>query len=412
LRSRKQSRSAFLGEPTARLPVLCALLLTVAGCSTLPSGGQSILHVRTASGLERAVALANRAGGHVTIRLADGTYRLTDTLDVLAPYVRLEGSRGARTRVIVQGDGMSGSARIGNLIRVSGSHFELRDMTLRRSRWHLIQIAGEDGAQAPVIRDCILENAYEQMIKVSLDPRRPQASSNGGLVEHCTFEYTAGIGPEYYIGGIDAHGAKHWVVRENVFRDIASPSRAVAEFAVHFWDGSADDLVERNLIVDCDRGIGFGLGDEGNRGGVIRNNMIFHAPGTGRFADVGIALEDSPGSRVYANTVFLESPYPHAIEYRFPSTRGVLIANNLTNRAITARGRATGVVSHNVTDAAASWFIDARKGDLRLASAVPGVIRAGLAIRGLKDDFSGDARPRGAPPDIGADEWSGQGGRD
>ena len=81
--------------------------------------------------------------------------------------------------------------------------FPLSSMTLRRSRWHLIQIAGEDGAQSPVIRDCVLENAYEQLIKVSDSPARPGSTANNGIVEHCLFEYTAGIGPEYYIGGID-----------------------------------------------------------------------------------------------------------------------------------------------------------------------------------------------------------------
>ncbi len=382
----------------------CAAALVAAGCSAPPR--VRTVQVHTAAGLERAVATANRWGGHVLIHLAPGTYKLTETLVVTAPHVTLEGQPGARRRVIVQGDGMSPAARIGNLIRVSGSHFTLSGMTLRRSRWHLIQIAGEDGAEAPVIRDCVLENAYEQLIKVSDSAAHPGATANDGIVEHCIFQYTAGIGPEYYIGGIDAHGAKHWIVRDNVFRNIASPSRAVAEFAVHFWDGSADDLVERNLIVNCDRGIGFGLDGKPNHGGVIRNNMIYHAPGGGPFADTGIALTDSPGTQVYNNTIVLQSDYPRAIEYRFPVTRGVFIANNLSNRAIASRNGGRATVTHNVTDATAQWFVDAATGDLRLASAIPQVVRAGVPIAALKEDFSGKARPRGVNPDIGADQWS------
>ena len=383
---------------------MCAGALVAAGCSAPPR--QRTVRVHTAAGLERAVAAADHWGGHVLIHLAPGTYALTETLVVTAPNVTLEGQPGARRRVIVQGDGMNPAARIGNLIRVSGSHFTLSGMTLRRSRWHLIQIAGEDGAQAPVIRDCVLENAYEQLIKVSDSAAHPGATANDGIVEHCLFQYTAGIGPEYYIGGIDAHGAKHWIVRDNVFRNIASPSRAVAEFAVHFWDGSADDLVERNLIVNCDRGIGFGLDGKPNHGGVIRNNMIYHAPGGGPFADTGIALTDSPGTQVYNNTILLQSDYPRAIEYRFPVTRGVFIANNLSNRAIASRNGGRATVTHNVTDATAQWFVDAATGDLRLASAIPQVVAAGVPIAALKDDFSGKARPRGVNPDIGADQWS------
>jgi hypothetical protein len=346
-----------------------SLLLAVAGLLARAAAAQAprIIHVDTAGELQSAVALANRSGGHATIVLANGTYTLDDTLYIRTPHVTLAGAAGERTKVIIQGDGMSPTARVGNIIRVSGPYFELRDMTVRRSRYHLIQIAGEDGAQSPIIRDCVLQDAYEQMLKVSLDPARPGATSDGGLVENCIFEYTAGIGPQYYIGGIDAHGAKHWIVRRNVFRSIASPSADVAEFAVHFWDGSADDIVERNLIVNCDRGIGFGLDEKPNRGGIIRNNTIYHAPGHGDFADVGIALIDSPGSVVDHNTVFLESRYPRAIEYRFAATRDVLIENNVTNRIIAARDGATGVLSNNVTDADAGDLVNAAARELRKA---------------------------------------------
>ncbi len=387
-----------------RLAILLLAMSVVSSAGAV--GAQHVIRVDTTRQLQNAVAYANRSGGNTLIVLADGVYAPADTLYILAPRITLAGAPGARSRVILEGDAMSPSARVGNVIRVSGAHFELKDMTVQRSRYHLIQIAGEDGADAPVIRDCILRDAYEQMLKVSIDPARPDATSNHGLVENCIFEYSAGIGPQYYIGGIDAHGAKHWTVRRNTFRNITSPSRAVAEHAVHFWDGSADDLVERNLIVNCDRGIGFGLGAKPNQNGVIRNNMIYHAAGIGVFADVGIALFDSPGSRVYNNTVILDSGYPRAIEYRFAATAGVLIANNLTNRAIAARDGATAVVENNLTHAAASWFVNAPAGDLHLAADIPGVVAAGRSISDLKDDFDGERRAVGAPPDIGADQRS------
>jgi hypothetical protein len=57
--------------------------------------------------------------------------------------------------------------------------------------------------------------------------------------------------PQHSIGGIDAHNAVGWIVRDNTFRKIRSPAGSVAEHAVHFWSGSRDTLVERNLIVDC-----------------------------------------------------------------------------------------------------------------------------------------------------------------
>lgn len=392
---RQSRRHVVLG------PVVASLVLTAVATSSFAG----TVTVSTAAQLQAAVNTANNAGGSTTILLADGTYTLSDTLYVNVPNVTIQGQSGVRENVIIEGDAMSASAKVGNVIRVAGSNFTLSGVTLRKSGWHLIQVAGEQGAQAPVIRNCILRDAYEQMLKVSNDPTLPAMHSDNGLVENCVFEYTAGIGPQFYIGGIDAHAAHGWTVRGNTFRSIISPSASVAEFAVHFWDGSADNTVEKNLIVNCDRGIGFGLDGQGNQRGVVRNNMVFRsAASAGPFADVGIALIDSPSSSVYNNTVILEDGFGWTIEYRFADTTGVLLANNLTNKQILNRDGASATLQTNVTAAVDAWFVSVTTPDLHLASAVPAVIGKGTAVAGLVDDFDGDPRPSGAV-DIGADQF-------
>jgi hypothetical protein len=244
------------------------------------------------------------------------------------------------------------------------------------------------------------------MLKVSVNPANPNVASDNGLVENSLFEYTAGIGPQYYIGGIDAHRSKNWVVRNNTFRSIISPNTTVAEFAVHFWNGSANNTVEKNLIINCDRGIGFGLDAKGNSGGIIRNNMIYHAANTGQFADVSIALTESPNTQVYNNTVIMDNSFPWGIEYRFASTSNILVVNNLTNKSILNRDGASGTVSKNVTNAGGTWFVKPASGDLHLASAISSVVAAGQAVSGLSDDFDGQARPAGTGIDIGADQFA------
>jgi len=361
--------------------------------------------VGTVAELQNAVSTANSLGGNTTIVVRDGTYTLSDTLYVNAPNVAIVGQSGDRTKVVIQGDAMSGSAKVKNLVRAAGKNFQIRDLTLQKSGWHLLQIVGESDADNAVVRNVVFRDAYEQMLKGSIDQSNYNNTADNGLVENSLFEYTAGIGPQYYIGGIDVHGGKNWVVRNNVFRSIISPSQTTAEHAIHFWNQAADMLVEKNIIINCDRAIGFGLDGRGASGGVIRNNMIYHAANAGQFADVSIYLVESPGTQVYNNTIFMENSYPRSIEYRFASTINVMIANNLTNKPIMARDGATGTVSSNITTASSSWFVNPPQGNLHLATANSSVVDRGQAVVGLVDDFDGNPRPQGTGIDIGAHEW-------
>jgi hypothetical protein len=228
-------------------------------------------------------------------------------------------------------------------------------------------------------------------------------------MQNCLLEYTAGVGPQYYIGGIDGHQCKNWTVRNNVFKNISSPGGDVAEHAVHFWSNSQDTLVENNLIINCDRGIGFGLGSRGHIRGTIRNNMIYHSSTDYGFADVAIGLENAANALVYNNTIYMENTYPNAVEYRFSGTSGGIIKNNLCNKAITSRDGGSTDASHNITNAQAGWFVNVSGGDLHLASRVSQVVDRGVSISGLTGDYDGDSRPQGSGIDIGADEYT-QGG--
>ena len=386
-----------------RKPVSLLCLGVLAGLAGTVQGGT--ITVGTVAELQNAVATANSLGGNTTILVQDGTYTLNDTLYVNAPNVTIAGQSGDRTKVIIQGDAMSADARVKNLVRAAASNFKISDLTLQKSGWHLLQIVGESDADNAVVKNVIFRDAYEQMFKGSIDQSNYNNTADNGLIENSLFEYTAGIGPQYYIGGIDVHGGKNWVVRNNVFRSIISPSQTVAEHAIHFWNYAAGMIVEKNVIINCDRAIGFGLDGRGASGGVIRNNMIYHAANAGQFADVSIYLVESPGTQVYNNTIFMENSYPRSIEYRFASTSNVLIVNNLTNKPIMARDGSTGTVGSNVTTASSSWFANPVQGNLHLVATNANVVDRGQTVVGLADDFDGDTRPQGPGIDIGADEW-------
>jgi hypothetical protein len=395
----QQTREVVMSSHILKIFLLCLALLMV----LLPV--QAAVTVSTAAQLAAAVDEAN-AGGEQTILVADGTYHLSNMLYITGDSITIQGQSGNRDAVILRGQGMDGG--VSHVFLVRGSHFTVRDMTIGWVYNHGIQIQGEEGASHVTVSNVRVADCYEQLIKVSYNPANSNFSSHG-LVEDSLLEYTAGIGPQYYIGGIDAHRSHNWIIRNNIFKNIASPGDSLAEHAIHFWSGSEDTLVEGNLIIDCDRGIGFGMGGRGHVRGVIRNNMIYHSMRNSDYADVGIDLQSSTDVSVYNNTIFFQHDYPNAIEYRFAATTGGFIANNLTNKAIAGRDGATATVTHNITSAAADWFVDPFEGDFHLAAAEPAVLDQGTdAIPGLPSpflDFDGEQRSAGSGIDIGADEF-------
>jgi hypothetical protein len=356
--------------------------------------------VSNASELAAAVYNAN-SGGDKEIILTNGTYTLNDALGIWADGVIVRSQTGKRGKVIIRGQGMYGG--VTHIFNVAGTNFTARDMTIGWVSNHAIQIWGNNNSSNTFISNLRIVDTYEQMVKISYDSLSPNSSENG-IMEYCLLEYSAGIGPQYYIGGIDGHQCKNWTVRNNVFKNIRSPSGDVAEHAIHFWSDSVGTLVENNVIINCDRGIGFGLGSRGHSGGIIRNNMIYHNSSEG-FADVGIGLENAANAWVYNNTIFMEHSYPNAIEYRFPGTKGGIIKNNICSRAITSRDGGSADVANNVTTRAANWFVDASSGDLHLVSPIPQAVDQGVIIPGLNTDIDGDSRPQGRGIDLGADEY-------
>lgn len=121
-----------------------------------------------------------------------------------------------------------------------------------------------------------------------------------------------------------------------------------------------------------------------------------------------VALRGATNNRgdvwVAHNTVIRNGTYPNAIEYRFPTTTGVHIANNLTDGAIAQRDAAQATLVANFTQATAGMFVNAASGDLHLRPTATQAIDKGVALAQVTTDWDGQARPCGAGSDIGADE--------
>ncbi|GLR17719.1 MopE-related protein [Portibacter lacus] len=357
-----------------------------------------IVNVSTVSEFRAAIYEANQTGGNKTILIADGTYAVASTASypyITASNMVIRSASGNRDAVILTGQGMKAvnGTEIG--LSLQGDNITVADLTIKEVGNHGISLNSNNN----LIHNVRIQNTFEQMIKGTSQ----DGGSDDCIVQCSLFEYTAGIGPQFYIGGLDIHDGDNWIVRDNIFKSIASPSGSQAEHAVHFWNNSSNNIVERNLMYNCDRGVGFGLGqNSANEGGIIRNNMITN-DGAGPFNDVGIGLESSPNTKVYNNTIFIS--YQNSIEYRFSSTTNVDIQNNLTNKRIWLRNNGSGNVENNVTNAVEDWFVSTSTGNLRLASARANIIDQGADLAEVTDDIDQRSRPLDSGIDLGAHEF-------
>lgn len=356
-----------------------------------------VLIVNSVTSFKNAINQANANEGNMTILIEDGVYHIASAISypyITASNLIIRSASGNRDMVVLHGDGMKDvSPNTEDGLHIAGNNVTIADLTIRDVGNHGIQVSGHH----LYVHNVRIQDTYQQMLKGATS----EISIDSAIVQCSLFEYTTGIGPNYYIGGLDIHKGWNWLVRDNIFRNISSPSGSVAEHAIHFWNHSLQNTIERNLIYNCDRGIGFGLGNSPVSGGLIKNNMIYN-DGTGAFNDVGIGLESSTGILVFNNTVYVD--YQNAIEYRFPESYGIDIINNLTNHPITSRDGGQAMLANNITSAQSDWFIDLDVGDLHLASAIPAVIDQGSNVANVDDDIDKTSRPQGAWFDIGADE--------
>ena len=363
--------------------------------------GANVITVSNLAEFEAAIDEANNGNGNMTIVLEPGTYQLTSNLRFIAANMEnltIMGATDNMHDVIIKGLGWNDNS-VTHIFNVAADNFTVANMTIGEVFYHPIQVHSNpndaDNFKAQNVR---FVDAKEQLLKVS---GGGNLFADNGVIQCCEFEFTNGIAYQYYTGGIDAHRSVDWEIKYNTFKGIRSPENSLAEHAIHMWRESSGTVVDANLIIDCDRGIGFGLGEgfeNGHTGGLIMNNMVH----TSR--DVGIGLETSPNTKVYNNTVVTDN-YPRSIEYRFPATSDVLIANNLVNGEISDRSSgSSGELTTNYQYASTDLFSEATDYDFHLDGLPSWIVDQGTYLAEVVTDFDCQDRPISETSDIGADQ--------
>lgn len=404
-------------------PEVAKALFEQKAATPLPAPEGDVVHVKTATELEQAVR-SMKSGQ--TIVLAAGEYRITHDLVPGAKTpeplrnIAFRGATGKREDVVIRGPGQENTE--GNpqscfqFNNVDGAL--VADLSIGDFFHHPIMLHGRFGCRAVRMRNLRLFDAGQQFVKgTSGGPGRIGAKDC--IVEHCLIEYTD-IGPianQGYTQGVDIHRGDRNIVRDCVFRNMhVKPGlRFQHGPAVLMWNDSRDSIVERCVFLDCDRGVQFGVsekpkdGPSDHSGGVIRNNFFYTSRRITN-ADAPILAWNSPGTKILHNTILTNGTCPNAIEYRFTNTKGVIIANNLTDAKIFSRNGAEAEVYGNFTETAPGMFVDPAGGDLQLKSPVAGVVGAAEKLRppltaaDCADDFNGHPRRSDGPGDIGAAE--------
>jgi hypothetical protein len=405
--------------------ILGSVLFSITAMADAPD---CTVNAFSVSGLNSAVNSAQE--GHV-ICLADGTYNLTGMLNFATAGVTLRSASGNRDGVILDGgftaQGQTGRVQI--LLRVEESDVTIDGLTLRHAEYHAVQTVGANGHNTEnlVLNNLHIYDCGEQLVKINTRGSTPNYFVDNGTISNSLIEFQdTGVmepsGADYYTGGIDAHAARGWTVKDNIFRNIQRNGRTM-EHAIHFWRKSRDTVIERNVIINCYRGIGLGLstspdptrqrfyadgrGDTPYRDAldaVVRNNVVVNDAGIGM--DVGIASWNTLADKIYNNTVLsIDAPFS-TLEIRW--TQDIRLANNLLSHTIREREGCAGTTRltnrENISAQAGSYFANVGAHDLHLRRDAP-AINQGTPLSEVVDDM--DRENRTEITDIGADEFTG-----
>ena len=369
-------------------------------------------------------AINNLSSGDVII-ISNGTYNLTSTLVInnKSPEisnVTIRGLTGNRDDVELWCPGMgvysSSAPHCFNIYKVQ--NLTIKDLTCGKTYWHPITVSGISNPDNLVFKNLRLLDAGQQFIKVN-NGENPKADN--GTVEDCLIEYTDYAfwdGDKYYCQGIDKiGGGDNWTVRNCTIKNVRphpdhlSGAGGVGA-AITFWQGGANNLIEKNTIINCRKGIEIGIGNGGGIDSptIVKNNFIYRgASEVG--GDTGVLVNDSPNTKVYNNTVILSDTFdPGAgavtIEYRFDGSTCLEMKNNLSDGDIWHRTPGLNpTFTSNIFSAVSSWFVDSDNADLHLAYLATEAIDSGVTLAEVTDDIDGNLRPNGIAPDIGADEF-------
>ena len=365
-----------------------------------------VIRVATADELLAAV---DRVAPDGTILLADGHYKVPRVVRFDGKKnITIRSASGDPSKVILSGKGWDGGNNRDDIIHVARCEgVTIADLTFTDCRSYGIKVEAENAPKDVHIYNCRFRDIGVRAIKGSAG-QDPNVRAVKGSVRYCQFENTKVPPTNWlyggdYIAAIDMMALEDWTFSDNAFRNIKGHNGG-GRAAIFIWVRSRQVVVERNLIVNCDRGVSFGNPGQSTANtkgeqppyvadGIIRNNFI--AGG----ADCGIELWYADRIKVFHNTIWRpERNWARGIRVG-KGTAHTDIMNNLVHGEIRLEG-GEAQLRNNLAGRLEGCFVDAASGNLALTSTATKAIDQGISLPELTDDIR--RRARTGKPDIGA----------
>jgi len=367
----------------------------------LPRG--RVVRVSKSSELKRALESA-RPGSVVLI--ADGEYKVGGLIYMRGrKNVTICGESKDPTKVIIRGRGWTPVDHGDDILRIGDCEkITIAHVTFTDCHAYGLKVQAESFPKDINIYNCHFRDIATRGIKGSSSA---EGKAVKGSVRYCHFENTK-IPPASwqfggnYITGIDMMALDGWTFADNVFKNIKGRTGG-ARGAIFIWVRSKNLVIERNVMIDCNRGIALGNPSGSTArtknmlhitNAVCRNNFIKADP------DAGIEIAWVEGVKIYNNSIWRSGAGGRGIRC-IQKIAKVEIVNNLVRGKIMLSGGAT--EANNITGTLDGYFADVAKGDFRLVRGAAKAVNAGRPLDEVKDDFFGYARD--ARPDIGAMEF-------
>ena len=373
----------------------------------LPEPEGEVIRAATVNELYAAVAAVESGG---TVLVADGHYAMHETLVLATDGVTLRSESGDRTAVVLD---FAGSASVEGIAFTGCRGATLADLTVQNVMQNGIKINSDQGACEATIHNVVGHNVWQRHVKA---PKMPFRDGRPTYVDDCRVQFCLFYNDRpkqhgddrgwddahpdtgyNYIGGMDVMCTRGWLIRDNVFANIQGGTGG-ARGTVFIWNGSRDAVIERNISINCNKGVCMGNGHRpvDEAGGliwpihctdvVVRNNFF-----SGDALDTGVLAHYTQGCKVLHNTCHNPSNTSGRLIHVVADADGLHVANNIVSGSGVRVEGTTGEMYErdNAEHGAAASFADPDHGDLHLAHDIPATVPR---LDDVADDIDGSAR--------------------